>query len=115
MLTDLIQAGGGTLEKLRAALPGGAEPGELAQQVDAEIERRIDLLIERGEIAASDGALWREKLLSLSDAPPPPDWAFDETQARAAIAQRDAPSQSDLRQLLAQLERLEAEVAELKE
>ncbi len=52
VLTGLVQAGGNTLVALRRSL---AAPLGLVRQVDEEIERRIDRLVDLGELAAEDG------------------------------------------------------------
>ena len=63
VLTGLVQAGGDTLNTLRRSL---SVPLELLHQVDSEIERRLQVLINKGEIAKDEGANLRDKLLSFS-------------------------------------------------
>jgi len=63
VLTGLVQAGGDTLNTLRRSL---SIPLELIHQVDHEIERRLQVLISKGELAKEEGANLRDKLLSFS-------------------------------------------------
>jgi len=63
VLTGLIQAGGDTLSALRRTL---ASPLDLARQVDDEIERRVQALTSRGELAVEEGLQIRDMLLSRS-------------------------------------------------
>lgn len=62
VLTGLVQAGGDTLNSLRRSL---SAPLDLFHQVDNEIERRVQLLISKGELAKDEGARLRDKLLSI--------------------------------------------------
>lgn len=63
VLTGLVQAGGDTLNTLRRTL---SAPLDLFHQVDNEIERRLQVLISKGELAKDEGARLRDKLLSFS-------------------------------------------------
>ncbi len=63
VLTGLVQAGGDTLNTLRRSL---SVPLDLFHQVDSEIERRLQVLINKGELAAEEAANLRDKLLSFS-------------------------------------------------
>ena len=63
VLTGLVQAGGDTLNTLRRSL---SVPLDLIHQVDSEIERRLQVLISKGELAKEEGANLRDKLLSFN-------------------------------------------------
>lgn len=63
VLTGLVQAGGETLNTLRRSL---SVPLDMFHQVDFEIERRLQVLISKGELAKEEGANLRDKLLSFS-------------------------------------------------
>lgn len=63
VLTGLVQAGGDTLNTLRRTL---SVPLDLIHQVDSEIERRLQVLISKGELAKEEGANLRDKLLSFN-------------------------------------------------
>jgi polyhydroxyalkanoate synthesis repressor PhaR len=106
LLTGLIQAGGERLSTLRRAL---ASPLELAHHVDDEIQRRIEVLVSRGEIAAEDGRNLRDKLLSLSQRPA--DTAtIREEDLEAALAERGVPTREEFQLILAQLDALTAKL-----
>jgi len=102
VLTGLIQAGGERLSTLRRAL---ASPLELAIHVDEEIERRLQFLVTRGELAADQGRRLQDKLLVQGyhpkDLHPPTEQALER-----ALNKRGVPTQEDLRQILEQLEAL---------
>jgi len=104
VLTGLIQAGGERLSILRRAL---ASPLELAHHVDEEIERRLQTLVTRGELAAEESRRLRDKLLGQGYRPPeinPPS----EQALERALNKRGVPTQDDLQQILEQLEALAA-------
>jgi polyhydroxyalkanoate synthesis repressor PhaR len=102
VLTGLIQAGGDRLGNLRRAL---ASPLELARHVDEEIERRLQALVSRGELAAEEGRRLRGKLLAqghhLSGIDLPGEQALER-----ALQKRGVPTQDDLNKILEQLEAL---------
>ena len=104
VLTGLIQAGGERLSTLRRAL---ASPLELARHVDEEIERRLQSLVTRGELAAEEGRRLRDKLLVQGYHPVELDLPAEQALERA-LSKRGVPTQEDLQQLLAQLEALAA-------
>jgi polyhydroxyalkanoate synthesis repressor PhaR len=61
VLTNLVRAGGDTLGTLRRGL---TLPLDLWRHVDEEIDRRVQYLISKGELAKEEGQRVREKLLS---------------------------------------------------
>ena len=109
VLTGLIQAGGDRLSTLRRAL---ASPLELARHVDEEIERRLQFLVTRGELAAEESRRLRDKLLVQgyhpTDLSPPSEQALER-----ALSKRGVPTQEDLQQILDQLETLAASLDQL--
>jgi len=109
VLTGLIQAGGERLSTLRRAL---ASPLELAHHVDEEIERRLQSLVSRGELAAEESRRLRDKLLGQGYRPteirPPSEQALER-----ALNKRGVPTQDDLQQILDQLEALAASLDQL--
>ncbi len=109
VLEGLIQAGGERLSTLRRAL---ASPLDLAHHVDEEIERRLQSLISRGELAAEEGLRLRDKLLRPSEGSPGSRWPREEDLERV-LDERGVPSQQDLQQILAQLEALASKLDEL--
>ncbi len=104
VLTGLIQAGGERLSSLRHAL---ASPLELAHHVDEEIDRRLQALVSRGELAAEEGRRLRDKLLRQGYRSPGLNLPNEEALERA-LQKRGVPTQDDLRHLLEQLEALDA-------
>jgi polyhydroxyalkanoate synthesis repressor PhaR len=106
VLTGLIQAGGETMGTLRRAL---AAPLDLARQVDEEIERRLQYLIGRGELAAEEGRRLRDQLTAYHHVRPV-EPAPTEQDLEAALARRDVPTRDDLQSVLEQLETLAAKL-----
>jgi polyhydroxyalkanoate synthesis repressor PhaR len=100
VLTGLIQAGGERLGTLRHAL---ASPLELARHVDEEIERRLQTLISRGELASEEGRRLREKLTGQEDRAWKSRWPT-EKDLEQALDQRGVPTHDDLQQILEQLD-----------
>jgi polyhydroxyalkanoate synthesis repressor PhaR len=100
VLTGLIQAGGETMGTLRRTL---ASPLNLARQVDDEIERRLQALVSRGELAAEEGRHLRKQLLGL-DAESPGAPRLSEQDLERLLEERGVPSRRDLQQVLDELE-----------
>jgi polyhydroxyalkanoate synthesis repressor PhaR len=95
LLTGMIQLGGDTLANLRQTLftsLGGAD------LIESEIGRRIDTLVEQGEITPDECIRWRQMLLR-------PEFA---ESASNAIDERgtNVPSRNDVVQLYAQVDAL---------
>jgi polyhydroxyalkanoate synthesis repressor PhaR len=98
VLTGLVQAGGDTLNTLRRSL---SVPLDLFHQVDSEIERRLQILISKGELAAEEAANLRDKLLSLnfqqnSELP-------DEQDMSSILSRHGVPTRSEIDRLNEQL------------
>jgi polyhydroxyalkanoate synthesis repressor PhaR len=109
VLTGLIQAGGHTLNSLRNSL---ASPLELLLQIDAQIEQRIQKLINCGELAEDEGLRLRDQLLLsgpwLSEKLLPGDDSLEKI-----LVERDVPTREDLHILTKQIEALQAKVEEI--
>jgi polyhydroxyalkanoate synthesis repressor PhaR len=110
VLMGLIQAGGDTMASLRRSL---ASPLDLARHVDEEIEKRVQALISRGELAAEEGGRLREKLLARSglvmSTPPVSDENLVEV-----LASRGVPTGDDMQHIFDQLEALAAKLEALE-
>lgn len=113
VLTGLVQAGGDTMNGLRRSL---SVPLDLFRQVDDEIERRLQGLISRGELAKEDGFHLRQKLLD------PSKWSnsnADEEVVEQYIADNKIPSREEVddlhRQLTAVSAKLDAILSEKTE
>jgi len=111
VLSGLVQAGGDTLGSLRRSL---ASPLELARHVDEEIERRMQVLVWGGEMAAAEAVRLGAQLLSWGrPSPPAPAPGYDEIER--SLASVGMPTREDLQRLLEKMERLEAQMDELKQ
>ena len=106
VLTGLIQAGGDTMDGLRRTL---AAPFHLARQVDEEIERRIQALISRGELAAEEGRRLRATLLTPSEPPGAEAMPSDDELAELLVRQ-GVPTREDIQALTEQLDALSAKL-----
>jgi polyhydroxyalkanoate synthesis repressor PhaR len=108
VLTGLVQAGGHTLSSLRRSL---SSPLDLARDVDEEIDRRMQVLVRRGELAAEEASRLRDRLMGHGQPFSAVDWPGDE-EIELVLARRGIPSRDELQQLLNQLEELEARLDE---
>ena len=107
VLTGLVQAGGDTVNTLRRSLTA---PLDLFRQVDEEIERRLQGLISRGELAKEEGVRLRDKLLD------PSKWTSstpDEEVLEDFLNKRGVPSREELEQLNRQLEAMSSKLDHL--
>jgi polyhydroxyalkanoate synthesis repressor PhaR len=111
VLTGLVQAGGFTMGRMRSAL---SNPLELLNQIDEEIENRIDRLIKQGELAEDEARRWRDKLLS-EDEIDRPEPELDEDEFRRLLDERGVPTKTDLETLTGQLEILMSKLDGLEE
>lgn len=109
VLTGLIQAGGETMGTLRRTL---ALPLNLARQVDEEIERRLQALISRGELAAEEGLRLRIKLTAFNPHPFEDGWP-SEQDLQQALVERGVPTREELQKVLGQLDSLTAKIESL--
>ncbi|UCC51539.1 MAG: hypothetical protein JSV68_20905 [Anaerolineaceae bacterium] len=101
VLTGLVQAGGDTLNTLRRSL---SVPLDLLHQVDSEIERRLGILISKGELAMEEGASLREKLLSFSNQQE--GELPDEQELETLLSRHGVPTRGDIEHLNSQIEAL---------
>lgn len=101
LLTGLVQSGGERLSTIRRAL---TLPLDLLRHVDEEIERRVHLLIRRGELEEEEGLSLLEKMLSWDQGRGGP--AVSDADLERALAEHGVPSQDDLHRLETQLETL---------
>ena len=102
VLTGLVRAGGDTMTTLRRTLVSSLD---LARQVDEEIERRLQALVSRGELAQEEGQSLRAKLVRPeADIPAVPH--LDEEYLAQALEARGVPSRDDVQRILEQLDTL---------
>ncbi len=109
VLTGLVQAGGDTMSTLRRAL---ASPLDMAHHVDEEIERRVQALITRGELAAEEGRRLRDNLLGQARPRAGTSWLAEE-QLEQALHDRGVPTHEDIQQIFAQLDALTDRLEEM--
>jgi len=110
VLSDLVQTGGEKLSAVRRAL---ASPLEFLHQVDEEIERRIEYLVDQNEIPLEEARSLREKLLNFGRhlrATP----AVDEDRVERILAQRNVPTRDEIQRLTKRIEELRDVIEELK-
>ncbi len=106
VLTELVRAGGDTMNTLRRTL---TVPLDLFKQVDEEIEKRLNQLVERGELATEEARRLGDKLLSSSA-------SEEETAATPVPPQpqdrilniRGIPSRDEVEDLTQQIDTLSA-------
>lgn len=102
VLTGLIQAGGHTLAELKRSL--AAQMG-LLQQVNVEIERRIQKLILEGDLGHDEGERLQAKLMSAGQ--PSRDSATPtDDEVKQMLTNHGVPSQEDLKSLNEKLDEL---------
>lgn len=108
---ELLRAGNDTLSRLRHVIAAK----DWQAEVDAEIERRMLLLIQAGEVDEEEGLRLLAQLV-----PPVEEKAAEPEKAEGGDLQRllhqlDVPRRGDLQKLMAQVEALNAEVAALSQ
>ena len=111
VLTGLVRAGSDTLTNLSRSV---GSPMDLLRQVDEEIERRLESLVRRGEMAEEEVRRLRDKLLSqdyshLRRSGPSQD------ELEQALLKRGVPTRDELDKLSQQLEALAEKLERLGE
>jgi polyhydroxyalkanoate synthesis repressor PhaR len=109
VLTNLVRAGGDTLGTLRRGL---TLPLDLWRHVDDEIDRRVQYLISKGELAREEGARLREKLLSPVFSAPEAV-APGQADLEQLLVDHGVPTRVELERLNAQIEALSAKLENL--
>jgi polyhydroxyalkanoate synthesis repressor PhaR len=104
VLTNLVRAGGDTLGTLRRGL---TLPLDLWRHVDEEIDRRVQDLINKGELAKEEGVRLREKLLSPVFSPP---GAAGQADLEQLLTDHGVPTRDELERLRAQIDALSAKL-----
>jgi polyhydroxyalkanoate synthesis repressor PhaR len=109
ILAELIQAGGESLNTIRQKL---ASPSDLIQQVDREIEIRLEGLIQRGEIAEGAGKKLRDQLLIKGHL-----WTglstITEEDIETALIKHGVPTKNEFQQLLDQIDEVLSKLDEI--
>ena len=106
VLTNLVRAGGDTLGTLRRGL---TLPLDLWRHVDEEIDRRVQALISKGDLAREEGMRLREKLMSPMFTTPD-SAGMDDGELQRILESHDVPTRQELERLHAQIAALSAKL-----
>ena len=109
VLTGLVQSGGETLTSLRRTL---ASPLDLFHHVDQEIARRLEILVDRGDLEVNESREMRRKLLNV-DREVDNVEILNEEEISRIIDERGIPSRDEINQLNSQLDALVAKLDKL--
>jgi polyhydroxyalkanoate synthesis repressor PhaR len=109
VLKNLIRAGSDTLNQLRHTFT--LHP-DWEAQVDAEIERRVQTLIQQGELSEEEGLRLQDKLLAPGRRGQEQRPVTD-ADIQRALEQRGLPSRAELERLMRQVETLSADLERL--
>jgi len=110
VLAGLVQSGGDTVNALRRSL---SAPLGLLHHVDEEIEKRLQTLVNRGDLEREDAISLREKLLALgSDVA---ESTSPTQQISRLFSTRGVPSRDEVAQLTNQIEELSSRIDSLIE
>lgn len=101
VLTGLVRTGGDTINTLRRGL---SVPLDLVKQVDSEIERRVQVLISKGELARDEGIRLRSKLLAFSSQQA--EEIDDDEELDLLLDQQDIPTRDEIDHLNQQIKAL---------
>jgi len=107
VLTNLVRAGGDTLSTLRRGL---TLPLDLWRHVDEEIDRRVQMLVSKGDLAREEGLRLREKLLSPMFAAPEVATA---QELEKLLDEHGVPTRAELERLHTQIATLSAKLESL--
>ena len=110
VLAGIIQASGNRLNALQRNLL--ASKGFI-HEVDEEIKRRINYLVQQGELLESEGHKLIEKLLSQNQDNERTQVIIDQ-QIESILSERNIPTREEISQLSQQLEALAEKLDDLK-
>ena len=111
VLTGLVRAGGDTLNTLRRSLNS---PLELLKHVDEEIEKRLQTLVERGQMAKEEALTVREKLMAAGQEKGK-ELLPGQQRLEKLLTVRGVPSREEVEGLTSQIESLSAKIDSLIE
>jgi polyhydroxyalkanoate synthesis repressor PhaR len=111
ILAGLVQSGGRTINSLRQSL---TNPHDLIQQIDTEIDQRIQYLINKGDLAEEEARRWREKLLAFSTGEANQSSTIDPDSLARLLKERGSPSRDEIHQLAQQLAALASQIEDLQ-
>jgi polyhydroxyalkanoate synthesis repressor PhaR len=109
LLLSLVQSGGNRIDDLRQNV---FDSLNLAHHYDVEIERRVNRLVENGELSQESGAQLLEKLLRVGSRH---DEVMENIEARIVdfLRQRQIPTKKDIHSLINKIDDLSKRVEEL--
>ena len=109
LLISLVQSGGNKVEEIRRNI---FEALSLFHHYDLEIERRINLLIDNGELSLEEGGLLLEKLLAASESL---HHTREDVESKIFryLWSRQVPTESDLQEIIRKVDHLSQRVDEL--
>ncbi|MBK8985259.1 MAG: pesticidal protein Cry15Aa [Chloroflexi bacterium] len=110
VLTGLVQAGGQTVNTLRRSL---TSPLDLFNHVDQEIDKRLQSLTERGDMAKEEASRLREKLLSDPARIAEEKFSATATEIEKIVRARGIPTRDEVQTLITQLDELAGKIESL--
>ncbi len=108
VLTHLIRAGNDTLSQMRRMFI----PDEPEEHVNAEIQRRMHVLVERGELEALQAQRLSELLIGVGGTVEPTE-PIGDAELSSLLQARGIPSKEDWQSLLQKIDVLSAELDQL--
>ncbi len=106
VLTGLVQSGGQTLTSLRRTL---ASPLDLFHHVDQEIARRLQILVDRGELEINESREMRRKLLNVDRGTDEIE-ILTEDELTRLLSEQGIPTRDEVNKLNSQLDELVAKL-----
>lgn len=110
VLASLVQAGGKTVGGVQRALASSL--GWWAQ-FDEEVKRRLDELVERGELTENEAEGLLDKIGAMGESIKTTTVFSSQQTIESFLRQRGVPTKSELQQISTQLDVLEAKLAAL--
>jgi polyhydroxyalkanoate synthesis repressor PhaR len=107
VLTLLVRTGGGTLDYLRRSLQTSLG---VLRMLEEEIDRRLEMLVNKGEMAQEEAERLRREIFAGSEAIRE---ALPDLRLEAALARLGVPTSKDIEVLQRQVEELTARVEQL--
>ncbi len=107
VLTLLVRTGGGTLDYLRRSLQTSLG---VLRMLEEEIDRRLEMLVSKGEMAQEEAERLRQEIFAGSEALRE---ALPDLRLEAALARLGVPTSKDIEVLQKQVEELTARVEQL--
>lgn len=111
-LMSLIRAGGDRLAALQRSF---YSPLQFWRQFDEEIRRRVQALVQQGDLTDKEGRTLLEKLIQQGFHLTYTSQMIAEEELERHLKQRQVPTQEDLRKLHQQLEELSKKIDQMGE